>query len=62
MGTKLREQDLQARRAGDAQAVQMGFDAFVQFAEVVKVVVGPTHGVIVKQDEEAGFFGVLLDD
>jgi len=54
--------DFPACVSGYAQAVQMGFDAVVEFRQIVEVVMGLGDCGVTQEPEEGGVFGVLDDD
>src|SRR3990172_9064293 len=51
-----------ARFFGNAEAVDVRFDAIVKMGNVLQVVVGRAYRRVAEKPQECGFFSVLLDD
>jgi len=59
---KLRQRDLPAALAGDAQPVHMRLDALVEARQMAAGIMRRVGGAVALTPEEGRFLGVLLDD
>ena len=57
-GFQLLHDDFPARIAGDAQAIEIGFDAVVQSGQIAQQEMRPTNRRITQQPQESGLFRV----